>query len=170
MNTENEVKDYINALLLNLKTQGIESVSASKILLFINEKMRLSLDQDALEELLDDNIVSEINGEQIILSGKKKAEEDEANDTVQDMAKDAAYDNLTSESVDYELKKPLLGKSFTLKQEIDENMDNYHLLKSIKKNNGKLIITDVLRENKEIILKCKIDGTSMFVDINKKMI
>lgn len=170
-NTEEEIKLLITGLIEALHAKGVKDVSATKILLLINDKFRIELEQDALEKILSDcAAITEINGDQIILGNKETEDEQENEAEIEDTAQQQAFDNLTSESVDYNIKKPLLGKTFKITKSLNESIDNYHLLKSIKDNNSELIISDVLLENKNIVLKCKISGTSFYVNIDKKMI
>ena len=172
---ENRIISNINSLVMMLRSKGAKTLSATKFLLFINDKYGLALDQEGLESLLNDNdSVLSFDGDKIIIGEPDKDDEaEEVEDNVHDMAVDAAADNMSMESVDM---KDVLAIFETLKvgQEIDskniilkETDDNYFFNNGVKKAKGSYIITELkpattLEESKVV---CKVKDEVLFTEI-----
>ena len=93
-----------------------------------------------------------------------------SNKTTHERAVQQASDNMTSESVDY---GKFIGMKISLdKISLTENMNNYHLLRGVKKSKTNLTIVDVMvgRNINESLLRCKIGDSNIMVDLPIKMI
>jgi hypothetical protein len=171
---QDRILSNINSLIMMLRSKGVKTLSATKFLLFINEKYGLALDQEGLENLLTDNkSVVSFDGDRISIGEPENTEDLEAEDNVHDMAVDAAADNMSMESVDI---KDVLAIFENLKvgQEISsknvllkETDDNYFFNNGVKKAKGTYIITELkpsatLEESK---VRCKVKGESLFTEI-----
>ncbi len=168
MNINDDVKQNITGILLALRTKGIEKISATKLLLLINDKHRIELDMDSLAEVLSDNkAIAEMNGDQIILGSPASDIEQNNDDFVRDTATQQASDNLTKESVS-KYKKILesfdgiyVGQEIELKNAINESVKDFHLLNGIKKSKTKLIVEEL--DTSKLRLRCKIKDKNIFV-------
>ena len=49
-NMENRIKQNIDGLIFAFRSKGVEELSMTKLLLLINEKYRIEIDQESLEE------------------------------------------------------------------------------------------------------------------------
>ena len=83
---ENRIISNINSLVMMLRSKGVKTLSATKFLLFINDKYGLALDQEGLESLLNDNdSVLSFDGDKIIIGEPDKDDEtEEVEDNVHD--------------------------------------------------------------------------------------
>ncbi|MBP5693973.1 MAG: hypothetical protein J6X03_00750 [Bacilli bacterium] len=164
----------INSLIMMLRSKGVQTLSATKFLLFINDKYGLALDQEGLENLLADNkSVVSFDGDRISIGEPENDEEEEASDNVHDMAVDAAADNMSMESVDMSDVLAIF-ENLKVGQEIDsknvnlkESDDNYFFNNGVKKAKGFYIITELkpsttLEESK---VRCKVKGDVLFTDL-----
>ena len=176
-NINNDIIQTINGILLALRTKGINKISATKLLLLINEKYRVELDMNSLSDILsnkNNQAVASMNGDQIMLGSSKSMEQEENDDTVHNMAVKQASDNLTKESFNHNYKQVFekylglnIGQEITLKKELNENIENYHLLKGIKKSQTPLIIEDFLPKNniQNSKVRCKIKNKHIYVEL-----
>ena len=83
---ENRIISNINSLVMMLRSKGVKTLSATKFLLFINDKYGLALDQEGLESLLDDNdSVLSFDGDKIIIG--EPEEDDEAEEKMYTLVK-----------------------------------------------------------------------------------
>ena len=170
MELDNNIQQNITGILLALRTKGMDKISATKLLLLINEKFRIELDMDSLTELLSKNTaVSSIDGDQIVLGSPASDEEQNNNDFVHDTATKQASDNLTKESVS-KYKRILemfdgfyVGQEIELKKPIQESAKDYHLLNGIQKSKTKLIVEEL--DTTKLRVRCKIKDKNIFVNV-----
>lgn len=171
---ENRIESNINSLIMMLRSKGAKTLSATKFLLFINDKYGLALEQDDLEKILEDNkSVTSFDGDKIMIGEPVEDEEEEVEDNVHDMAVDAAADNMSMESVDMSDVLAIF-ENLKVGQEIDsknvnlkESDDNYFFNNGVKKAKGSYIITELkpsttLEESKVV---CKVKGEVLFTEL-----
>lgn len=172
---ENRIISNINSLVMMLRSKGVQHLSATKLLLFINKAYGLSLEQDDLESILNKNSsVVSLDGDKITI-GEPEVEDDEeeASDAVHDMAVDAAADNMTQESYDLNALMKLY-EGIKVGQEIDsknvilkETDDSYFINRGVQKAHGSYVITK-LNPSKTVensTVTCKVLGESLFVTL-----
>ena len=166
-NMENRIKQNIDGLIFAFRSKGVEELSMTKLLLLINDKYRIELDQESLEELiLNNDSVKEIIEDKIILGSKLDTDEEETSDTVKDMAADQARDDLNLLGDSYDAFSKLKGKELTLPYKLDESMKDYYLLKGVRKTKTPLIIESIeINKKQEMFLKCKLKNKEIFVEI-----
>ena len=171
---QDRILSNINSLIMMLRSKGVKTLSATKFLLFINEKYGLALEQEELEKLLGDNkSVVSFDGDKINIGEPENDEDLEAEENVHDMAVDAAADNMSMESID--MKGVLaIYENLKIGQEINsknvllkETDDNYFFNNGVKKAKGSYIITEfkpstTLEESK---VRCKVKGEALFTEI-----
>ena len=165
---ENRIKQNIDGLIYALRSKGIKELSMTKMLLLINEKFRIELDQESLADILMNNdSIKEIVEDKIILGSKADSEEQETSDYVSDMASDQARDDLNVLGDSYDMFAKLKGKELKLPFRLDESLKDYYLLKAVKKSKTTLIMEsiDYDKKLKEMILKCKLKNKDIFVEI-----
>lgn len=161
-NIKTSILKNINGLIIMLLAKGIKELSATKFLLFINEKYGIEIDQNALEEILSDNSsVSEIVDDKIML-GQSQKQEDNVDDEVHDMATDQAMNHFES------FNNIKLGdKLSSNKISLSENDKDYLLHNGLKKSKVNYIVIDIvpsinINESKII---CKVEGKGILVEI-----
>ena len=161
----------INGIILALRSNGVDKLSITKMLLLINDNFRIELDEESLTDVLSSiPSVSEIIGDQIVIGSKKTSEEEQIDANTHDRAVQQASDNMTSESVEY---GKFIGKTISMNDiTLTENMNNYHLLRGVKKTKTNLTVIDVLVGNKlsESVLRCKVGSSNIMVDLPIKML
>lgn len=171
---DEKIISNINSLIMMLRSNGVQQISATKLLLFINEHYDLNLDQEGLEDLLADNAsVVEFDGDKIVIGEPLNDEQEEASDDVHDMAVDQAADNISMESREYNNVLTLFendwrGVEVSAKNvKLDESNEYYFLNNGARKSNSTYIITDIIpaKTLKESKFKCKIKGESIIVDL-----
>lgn len=172
---EQRIVDNINNLILQCLSDDKLELSIAKLLIYINTKFRIVLDEPAIEELLSDNkAVKEIVDGKIILGSSTESDEEESVDEdIHDIAVDQAADNMSMESVQlndvlalYENVK--IGNTIDPKDVILEETDPmYFLNNGVKKAKTQYIITDIVPSTtiEESKVRCKVDGQFLIVDL-----
>lgn len=172
-NLEKPIKANINSILLQYYSEGKSEISATKLINYIKKKYNFDIDEDYLSNILSDNPnVDSIVDDKIILGTKEEKEEQDMDAELHDNAVDQATDDLQQfESVADALDKIEAGYKFASnKIKLDENDLFYHLHRGAVKSKSNYIVAKVLpnKDLNESTINCKIEGTSLFVEIPVK--
>lgn len=169
-NIENRIVNNINSLIMILVSKGIKKISLPKLVLFINRKFNIQIDDNNLSEILTKNSsVASIDGNTIVFG--QKDDEAEMDNDIHDTAVQQASDNLTNESLNSNLKMfenihlgDIISSSDVV---LNENCKDYFLHLGAKKNKSLYIVSEIFPKINinESYVRCKIKGESIFIDI-----
>lgn len=167
---EKPIKANIDSILLQYYSEGKSEVSTKKIIDYIKRKYNFDIDEDYLSNMLSDNPnVDSIVNDKIVLGTKEQKEEDSMDEELHDNAVDQATDDLKQfESVADALDKIETGYKFASnKVKLDESDFCYHLHNGAVKSKANYIVANVLpnKDLNESVVNCKIEGSSLFVEI-----
>lgn len=170
---DKQIKSNINSIILQYYNENKSELSVNKIINYIKNTYNFEVDSEYISTILSDNpVVDSIADDKIILGTDKQHETDLENEELHDNAVDQASKDLTQfESVADALDKLKAGDeiySNTIK--LDESDLYYHLHKGAVKNKAKYIVSNIItnKDLNESLIRCKIDGSSLFVEIPVK--
>lgn len=170
-NLNTRISSNINNLVMMLISKGVKEISLPALILFINREYNVQLDKNSLSEILsDNNAVSSINGDKIMLGSEF---DEDADDSIHDTAVEQAKDNLTSESIDLKdnfklfenvnIGDEILSTSITL----TESDKDYFKHLGARKAHATYIVSEICPQTNinESYVHCKIKGETLFIDI-----
>ena len=168
-----QIKSNIISIIMQYYNKDISELSSKKIIDYIKKNYNFEIDDEYLSTILSDcPVVDSIADDKIILGTKKQEETDLENEELHDTAVDQAEKDLTTfESVADALDKIETGYTFdSNKIKLDESDLYYHLHKGAVKSKSKYVVSQILpdKDLNESLIRCKIDGTSLFVEIPVK--
>lgn len=163
----------LNAILQQKYINGEKEVDVKMINKYIKNRFGMDVDADLLGSILEKTpVVSRIENDKIVLGTKEEKEEENIDTDIHDTAVDQASSDLKNESVvDILSNKNLLGKRIKSRLiKLDESDTHYHLHRAAQMTNKTYIVCKIKpsRNINESFLSCKIDGSSLFVDIPVK--
>lgn len=166
----------INSLIYQSFAKGKTELSSKKMKDYITKKFGIDCDDNLLNELLTDNPnVESINDNKIILGTPEKKEDEATSDAIHSEAIDQAQDNLKNdmalESVVDVVSKIKVGDEIdSTSITLNESDDCYHLHNGARKVKAKYIVCQILpkKDLTESLIRCKIDKSSLFVEIPAK--
>jgi hypothetical protein len=164
-----EIKANINSIIYDKISSGSKALSVSKLIKVINNNYGIVIDSNELEDILSTNMsINSIVDDKIILGSKESTEELSVDSEIKDNALDQISDHNKFESVADLISYVKPGMSFDASRvKLNESDDHYHLHYSSVKNKCRYIVSEILPQANlnESFIKCKIDGTSFFVNI-----
>ncbi len=170
------IKTNLDSIIQQRFAEGKTELSTKKIMSYLTKKYGIDVDEDLLNELLTDNPnVESVVEDKITLGTPEQKEEegldDEIHDTAVDQASSDLKDDIAFESVTDALDKIRTGMVINPKTiRLDESNLYYHLHYGAKKSKKNYIVSNIIpkKDLTESLIRCKIDKSSLFVEIPVK--